>query len=185
VRATGHPRFGTATNLGGNTAERLPATRGSRRGIWSEATSISLRRPQPRRSGIGPACSCAGPVSDMHQRTRVGLPARLITGRVRIVVGSGPRHRAEIFVMNADGSSLTRLTNHILRGSSTRVVPGWCNHRLHKQVSPQLGHLPDGFGRTRQRRFTRSSARDSNPDWSPDGTRMVHQSIRHRNLDDL
>jgi TolB protein len=38
---------------------------------------------------------------------------------------------------------------------------------------------------TRQRRLTGSSARDSNPDWSPDGTRLVFQSNRDRNSDDL
>jgi TolB protein len=38
---------------------------------------------------------------------------------------------------------------------------------------------------THQRRLTRSPARDSNPDWSPDGTRLAFQSNRHRNSDDL
>lgn len=35
------------------------------------------------------------------------------------------------------------------------------------------------------RRLTGNAARDSNPDWSPDGTRLVFQSNRRRNSDDL
>jgi TolB protein len=94
----------------------------------------------------------------------------------RIVFQSNRTGNDEIYVMNADGSRVTRLTvtSHANGGprwspDGTRIV----------FVSERDGNTEiylmnaDGSG---QKRLTESPADDSHPNWSPDGKRIIFNS---------
>jgi len=101
----------------------------------------------------------------------------------RIVFGTGLAKNAEIAVMNADGSGLTRLTDNDFED----FLPAWSpdgttiafSSGRRRNVDLYL-MAPDG---TNVQRLTRNATFDSNPDWSPDGSRIVFQRRRHGNFD--
>lgn len=101
----------------------------------------------------------------------------------RIVFCYGRRYRLnDIFVVNADGSGLTQLTDD----REPDVLPSWSPDGstilyTHGDPHPDL-YLMDADG-TDQRRLTRSPSRDFGGDWSPDGSTIVFYSRRHGNWD--
>lgn len=96
----------------------------------------------------------------------------------RIAFGHGIGRRAEIFVMNADGTDLTRLTRDRFEDS----VPAWSPDGTtiafasRRQRNTDLYLMaPDGSD---LRRLTHVAAIDEDLDWAPDGSRLVFQSNR-------
>ena len=89
----------------------------------------------------------------------------------------------EIYVMNADGSGQTRLTND----SAWHSLPSWSpdGRRIafqsHRDGNWEIFLMnADGSG---QIRLTDNSAGDAEPSWSPDGRRIAFQSNRDENAE--
>jgi Tol biopolymer transport system component len=113
------------------------------------------------------------------------IPGAASTGAAstnsRIAFQSDRDGNFEIYVMNADGSSLTRLTNH----SSTDVDPTWSpDGRKIAFASNRDGNgeiytmNADGSS---LRRLTNNPAFDAVPSWSPDGQKIAFASDRFVN----
>ncbi len=92
-------------------------------------------------------------------------------------VGGGATSR-EIFLMNADGSGLTRLTNNGAEDGAAHLSPDGTRIVF---VSGRDGNLEvyvmnsDG---TNPLRLTNAPGLDAEPSWSPDGTRILFTSDR-------
>jgi Tol biopolymer transport system component len=108
-------------------------------------------------------------------------PAAAQSAGGRIVFVSDRNGNDEIYVMNADGSNQTRLTNH----PGYDIAPVWSpdGSRI-AFVSDRDGNYEiyvmnaDGSGQTR---LTFNDEADIEPDWSPDGGWIVFSSYRDGN----
>lgn len=108
---------------------------------------------------------------------QIGNPAQTLT-RGRIVFVSERNGNPEIYVMDATGSNLRRLT----RNNAVDDSPVWSpNGRLIAFVSERDGnreiYTMNAEGSTPVR-LTRNPARDDSPTWSPDGTQIAFVSDR-------
>ncbi|MGD2206422.1 MAG: hypothetical protein PVH17_06555 [Anaerolineae bacterium] len=90
---------------------------------------------------------------------------------------------AEIYIMNADGSGITRLTNNPARDAE----PAWSPDRQHIAfLSDRDGNseiyvmAADGSGVTR---LTKNPGNDARPTWSPDGQHIAFVSDRDENAE--
>ena len=96
----------------------------------------------------------------------------------RIAFTSTRDGNGEIYIMNADGSNVTRLTNNPANDDRPIWSPGGKPIAF---VSDRDGNLEiyvmsaDGSNQTR---LTNHPARDVYPVWSPDGTRIMFVSNR-------
>src|ERR687885_671464 len=104
-------------------------------------------------------------------------------GKIAFVRGSLDEHEFdEIYIMNADGSKQTRLTDN----NAYDREPSWSpdgkkiafvtNRDDHKSDNGEIYNMnADGSGVTR---LTNSSADDESPSWSPDGKKIAFVSNR-------
>ena len=96
----------------------------------------------------------------------------------RIAFHSDRDGNYEIYVMNADGSGVTRLTNNSIDDLNPAWSPDGRRIAFH---SDRDGNFEiyvmnaDGSGVTR---LTNNSAYDGDPAWSPDGARIAFESFR-------
>ncbi len=101
----------------------------------------------------------------------------------RIVFVSLPEQNATIYVMNADGSGATRLTNNLVRVNGLNWSP---DRRRITFSSVRDGNSEiyvmnaDGSGITR---LTNYEGIDEYPNWSPDGRRIAFTSYRDGNAE--
>jgi Tol biopolymer transport system component len=109
------------------------------------------------------------------------MPGVVTVGGGKIAFMSLRDGNPEIYMMDADGNSLTRLTNHPAQDS----YPAWSpnGQRIaftsNRDGSPEIYVMnADGTGVTR---LTNHPAQDSYPAWSPDGQRIAFTSDRDGN----
>jgi Tol biopolymer transport system component len=101
-----------------------------------------------------------------------------VTGPNKIAFVSNRDGNQEIYVMNADGSGVTRLTNHSAEDNSPVWSPGG---RVIAFVSTRDGNAEiyvmgvDGRGQTN---LTENPANDYDPAWSSNGARIAFTSSR-------
>ena len=109
---------------------------------------------------------------------------RIVFHSTRAPGTSSPHGNFDIFVMNADGSGQTNITN----SPSFDAQPDWSpdGDTIIFNTNRDGGDFeiyamnPDGSG---LQRLTNSSGEDSGPIWSPDGTQIAFQSRRDGNLE--
>ena len=104
-------------------------------------------------------------------------------GSSKIVFTSNRDGNAEIYSMNADGSSLTRLTTNDFNDDRPRWSPDGTKILFQSdRDSPVTGtadvYVMNANG-TGQTRLTYDAADDSAAVWSPDGSKIVFQSLRN------
>ncbi len=101
----------------------------------------------------------------------------------QIVFESKRDGNREIYVMNADGTGQTRLTNNSLWDGGAKWSPDGTKIVFHSDAF-QNGKYevfvmnPDGSNQTN---LTNNSADDLNPSWSPDGTKIAFATKRTGN----
>ncbi|MDQ2806829.1 MAG: protein kinase [Chloroflexota bacterium] len=152
----------------------------------------SGRNPQP--SNTPPPLVTVEPTSGAAVVTPTNAPTNTPTSvSASSVSNSGARGRitfysyrdgnAEIYVMNADGSGQTRLTNN----PAIDWEPAWSPDGQHIVfTSRRDGNFEiyvmnaDGSGQTR---LTNNAAFESEPAWSPDGQHIAFTSYRDGDLD--
>ena len=99
----------------------------------------------------------------------------------RIAFTSDRDGRSEVYVMNADGSGVTRLTHNDAVDSSPAWSPDGRRIAFHSTLDGNWEIYvmnADGSGVTR---LTNNAAFDGYPDWSPDGRRIAFDSTRDGN----
>jgi dipeptidyl aminopeptidase/acylaminoacyl peptidase len=145
-------------------AVRAAATCRRRRGTARLTTAACL----------GLVISCGGP--SHASAASPGLDGKIAFTALLDGVGDQP-FNSEIFVMNADGSAPTRLTNN----AASDAAPAWSpdGRRIAFESDSEIFVMnADGSAPTR---LTNNAASDAAPAWSPDGQRIAFSSDRDGN----
>jgi serine/threonine protein kinase/sugar lactone lactonase YvrE len=135
--------------------------------------------PAPAANTPAPAVSPPTPTPSPTEQPATPQPAPE-TAQEQIAFGSDrDDRRGEIYLINADGSGLERLTN----SPGADEGPAWSPDG--SQIAFQSDHDGDyeiyvmnADGSERTQLTSNNSIRDMDPAWSPDGTRLVFQSDR-------
>ncbi|MBC8028496.1 MAG: PD40 domain-containing protein [Pyrinomonadaceae bacterium] len=104
-------------------------------------------------------------------------------GSSKIVFTSNRDGSAQIYSMNVDGSSLTRLTTNAYNDDHPRWSPNGTKILFQSdRDNPETGnydiYVMNANG-TSQTRLTYDATDDSAAEWSPDGSKIVFQSLRN------
>jgi endonuclease YncB( thermonuclease family) len=89
----------------------------------------------------------------------------------------------QIYVMNADGSGLERLTNNQFHDASPSWSPDGSRIAFDSSRNGNLDIYVMNANGSGQRRLTSDVASDEFPSWSPDGTKIAFQSNRSGNYE--
>ena len=113
-----------------------------------------------------------------------GLPAWSPDGQhIALAVSSAGHYEEEIYIMDADGSNLNRLTYNPTDDS----YPSWSPDGKHIVFASERDdnweiYVMDADG-SNQIRLTEDSADDIEPHWSPDGKHIIFSSVRDGDWD--
>jgi hypothetical protein len=152
--------------------ETAPAEQAPEYAVWSRLVFQSLRN-QHDWDVYGARGDGTDPVNLSNQQS-MDVHPRLNRGAMRVAFASNRFGAYEIFVMNADGSGLARLT---INGTDD-LYPAWSfdGSRIAFQAYRNNGQAEiyvmnaDGSGQTR---LTNYGDFDGMPAWSPDGSRIA------------
>lgn len=126
-----------------------------------------------------------------HAAVDIFLPPVPQSGSTKIVFSSNrDGSNTQLYSMNHDGSGVTRLTNSAANDDNPRWSPNGAKilFQSDRDAPPPAGEDPgpakkdvyvmnaDGTGQTR---LTTDAADDSEASWSPDGSKIVFQSLRN------
>jgi Tol biopolymer transport system component len=131
-------------------------------GIFA-VTSYSAAASRP--SGASKANRATNPL------TQPQTPALKANGKIAFV--SNRDGNNEIYVMDADGSNQTRLTNNPADDSSPAWSPDGARIVFTSNRDGNLEIYAMNADGSNQTRLTNNSADDVSPDWSPDGMKIV------------
>ena len=150
---------------------------------WADAPRYLGSREEPRPQTInGTIYLAANGRDNSHSAAFEALvgadPPPPTAGNGRIVFVSDRDGNGEIYVMNADGSGQTRLTNNPATDGDPHWSPDGSKIAFY---SDRDGNAEiyvmnaDGSGQTR---LTNNPTTDATPDWSPDGSKIAFASNR-------
>ena len=145
------------------------------------ATFMSISGQGPRQVQVSATVSQPAAVSGGEFPATAALPVNEAVGQGRIVFESDRDGNQEIYVMNADGSEQTRLTDNLAADSDPNWSPdgqkiAFCSKRDGNWEIYVMN--ADG---TEQTRLTNNQANDAYPSWSPDGQAIAFSSNRDGN----
>lgn len=154
----------------------------------SLATEGGSRAPErPSRLNRDSGRSAPEPLRNSHHARLGTLPITAATSPQsppsKIAFASNRDGRAQIYLMNTDGTNQTRLTNNAGNDDAPRWSPN--NSKIVFQSDRDVPFCAifdiytmnaDGSGQTR---LTTDINDDSAPVWSPDGTKIAFQSMRN------
>jgi Tol biopolymer transport system component len=132
-----------------------------------------LESVNPAVISFDPATERAGPVRLLQHRTGVLLPNDVSRDGRRLALYNALSRQQDLFVMHADGSGLTRLTDDAARDFWPVFTPDGKSLAFYSNQSGKYEGWSiglDGSGRTR---LTDLSSPTYGPVFSPDGTRLV------------
>jgi TolB protein len=105
-------------------------------------------------------------------------PVAELTGKGRILFDSNRDGNSDIYVMNADGTNLLNLTNHLAKDEMATWSPdGQKIAFVSDRDGNQELYLMNADG-TNVTRLTHSPADEIAPEWSPDGKQIIFMSDR-------
>jgi Tol biopolymer transport system component len=113
-----------------------------------------------------------------REAVRDGAPNWTPDSRAIVFAAETGEAPADIWMMDADGSGRTRLTEHPANDTNPAVSPDGSRIAFEsdRDGSTEI-YVMDRSG-TNVQRLTRSAASDGAPAWSPDGTRLAFTSDR-------
>ena len=167
------------SSFSSSASEHLALVASSLRGDAAASESAGvMRRPAARPAPVRPIGGTPGTV-----RRRAGLPTPLpgtgaSAAEGRIVFSSERDGNGEIYVVNADGSGLTRLTVNQVNDSAPAFSPDGTQVAFISDRDGDKEVFVMTTGGTNQSNLTKNSVDDTEPSWSPDGTKIAFTSNR-------
>ena len=131
---------------------------------------------------VGDDGSALTKITNLQPKYRAQAPAWSPDG-TKIAFQTNLEGNMEIYVVNADGSDQTRLTN----SAASNEAPAWSpdSKKIVFQSGRERGldiYVIDADG-TSEARLTNNIAHDLAPAWSPDGTKIAFQTARDGNFE--
>jgi Tol biopolymer transport system component len=148
-------------------------------------TGIAEGVHQVQLSDVEPNCSVSAGENPQAVTTVAGETAEAAFGLTceslggRIAFDSNRDGNYEIYIMNADGSGLTRLTTDPAGDGSPAVSPDGARIAFNSERDGNFEiYVMNADGSDQARLTTEAGAADLSPAWSPDGTRIAFVSDR-------
>jgi YD repeat-containing protein len=133
---------------------------------------------------LSSSLSFSGPAAyDLNSSFDFFALSMLQAGGAKVVFSSNRDGHVQIYLMNADGSGQSRLTNSGGNDDAPRFSPSGAKILFQSDRDDPVNDNNDIYvmnsDGTGQTRLTTDASDDCAPSWSPDGTKVVFQSLRN------